>query len=59
MTDREQLRRRVLMEYAKRDYIANVYGEEDERAVQASRKWYALYMEYKRKYDDTPLNYEY
>lgn len=26
ITERERLRRRVLIEYAKRDYLENVYG---------------------------------
>ena len=59
MIDRERLRRRVLIEYAKQDYLANVYGAEDKRAIQAGLKWYDLYTEYKRRYKDTPLNKDY
>lgn len=59
ITERERLRRRVLIEYAKRDYLENVYGGYDERTTQASDKWYNLYKTYKRRYNDTPLNKDY
>lgn len=59
ITERERLRRRVLIEYAKRDYLGNVYGEYDERTRQASYKWRDLYTTYKRRYNDTPLNKDY
>lgn len=59
ITERERLRRRVLIEYAKRDYLRNVYGEGDERTLQASYKWHNLYRAYKRRYNDTPLNKDY
>lgn len=50
---------RVLIEYAKRHYLGYVYGDGDERTIQASHKWYNLYREYKRRYNDTPLNKDY
>ena len=59
ITERERLRRRVLIEYAKRDYLENVYGTYNEKAIQASDKWYDLYMTYYRRYNDTPLNKDY
>jgi hypothetical protein len=59
ITERERLRRRVLIEYAKRHYLGYVYGDGDERTIQASHKWYNLYREYKRRYNDTPLNKDY
>jgi hypothetical protein len=59
ITERERLRRRVLIEYAKRDYLENVYGTYNERTLQASYKWYNLYRAYKRRYNDTPLNKDY
>lgn len=59
ITERERLRRRVLIEYAKRDYLGNVYGEYDERTIQAGYKWYNLYKTYKIRYNDTPLNKDY
>lgn len=59
ITERERLRRRVLIEYAKLDYLENVYGEDNERTIQAGYKWYYLYKTYKRRYNDTPLNKDY
>lgn len=59
ITERERLRRRVLIEYAKRNYLENVYGRYNERTIQASDKWYNLYMTYHRRYNDTPLNKDY
>lgn len=59
ITERERLRRRVLIEYAKRDYLENVYVTYNERTIQASDKWYNLYKTYYRRYNDTPLNKDY
>lgn len=59
ITERERLRRRVLIEYAKRDYLENVYGTYNERTIQASDKWYNLYKTYYRRYNDTLLNKDY
>lgn len=36
ITERERLRRRVLIEFAKLNYLENVYGTYNERTTQAS-----------------------